>query len=295
MKKLVSILVNCHNGEKYLNQAIDSILKQSYHNFEIIFFDNASTDKSLNIIKNYQDSRINIYQSKDFLTLYEARNKALDYCKGDFISFLDVDDFWHVDFLKKRENFFNQENKMFSYSNWNFLFEKKKKLIKSKEKIFSGMIFNDLSKNYVVKMSGLVINKKIFETISEKFNSNYSIIGDFDLVMKMALSFEAESINENLVTIRVHKNNFSNLYRELHFKEYQDWYKNLDLQKDIIKKNLKYFKEKLSYLKIIYLLVGRNKLKSIKEIINYPNNFKKLKLLVIFLTPNYIIKKFLDK
>ena len=76
MKKLVSILVNCHNGEKFLNQAIDSILKQSYHNFEIIFFDNASTDKSLNIIKNYQDSRINIYQSKDFLTLYEARNKA---------------------------------------------------------------------------------------------------------------------------------------------------------------------------------------------------------------------------
>ncbi len=172
---------------------------------------------------------------------------------------------------------------------------KKKKLIKSKEKIFSGMIFNDLSKNYVVKISGLVINKKIFETIPEKFNSNYNIIGDFDLVMKMALSFEAESINENLVTIRIHKNNFSNLYRELHFKEYQDWYKNLNLQKDIIKKNLKYFKEKLSYLKIIYLLVTRNKLKSIKEIINYPNNFKKLKLLVILLTPNYIINKLLEK
>ena len=113
--------------------------------------------------------------------------------------------------------------------------------------------------------------------------------------MKMALRFEAESINENLVTIRIHKNNFSNLSRELHFKEYQDWYKNLNLQKDIIKKNLKYFKEKLSYLKIIYLLVTRNKLKSIKEIINYPNNFKKLKLLVILLTPNYIINKLLEK
>ena len=48
------------NEKKYLNEAIDSILKQSYQNFEIIFFDNASTDKSLDIIKNYQDIRINI-------------------------------------------------------------------------------------------------------------------------------------------------------------------------------------------------------------------------------------------
>ena len=86
----------------------------------------------------------------------------MNLCKGDFISFLDVDDFWHTDFLKKRENFYNQEIKMFSYSNWNFLFERKKKVVRSKEKIFSGMIFDDLSKNYVVKISGLIINKKNF-------------------------------------------------------------------------------------------------------------------------------------
>ena len=127
MKKLVSILVNCHNGEKYLNEAIDSILKQSYQNFEIIFFDNASTDKSLNIIKNYQDIRINIYQSKDFLTLYEARNKALDYCKGDFISFLDVDDFWHVDFLKKEKIFLIKKIKC-SHIQIGTFYSKKKKI-----------------------------------------------------------------------------------------------------------------------------------------------------------------------
>ena len=252
MKKLVSVLVNCHNGEKYLKEAINSILNQSYPNFEIIFFDNNSTDRSLEIIKSYNDQRINIYKSKNLIPLYEARNKALNLCKGDFISFLDVDDFWHTDFLKKRENFYNQEIKMFSYSNWNFLFERKKKVVPSKEKIFSGMIFDELSKNYVVKISGLIINKKIFQLITEKFNPKYSIIGDFDLVMKMALKFEAESIDENLVTIRIHKNNFSNLNRELHYKEYQDWYSNLNFQNMIINKNLKYFKEKLSYLKIIY-------------------------------------------
>ena len=295
MGKLVSILVNCHNGEKYLNEAINSILKQSYQDFEIIFFDNASTDKSLSIMQRYQDNRISIYESKNLIPLYEARNRALSYCKGDFISFLDVDDFWHVDFLKKRENFFNQENKMFSYSNWNFLFEKKKKLIKSREKVFSGMIFNELSKNYVVKISSLVINKKIFQIISEKFNPKYNIIGDFDLVMKMALKFEAESIDENLVTIRIHKNNFSNLHRELHYKEFHHWYENLNFQNILIKKNLKYFKEKLSYLKTIHLLINGNKLRSISEIISYPNNLKKLKLLIILFIPNFLIKKLLEK
>lgn len=295
MKKLVSVLVNCHNGEKYLKEAINSILNQSYPNFEIIFFDNNSTDRSLEIIKSYNDQRINIYKSKNLIPLYEARNKALNLCKGDFISFLDVDDFWHTDFLKKRENFYNQEIKMFSYSNWNFLFERKKKVVRSKEKIFSGMIFDDLSKNYVVKISGLIINKKIFQSIKEKFNPKYSIIGDFDLVMKMALKFEAESIDENLVTIRIHKNNFSNLNRELHYKEYQDWYSNLNFQNMIINKNLKYFKEKLSYLKIIYFLISGKKLKSINEILNYPNNLKKIKLLTIFLIPNFLIKKLLKK
>ena len=184
---------------------------------------------------------------------------------------------------------------MFSYSNWNFLFERKKKVVRSKEKIFSGMIFDELSKNYVVKISGLIINKKIFQLITEKFNPKYSIIGDFDLVMKMALKFEAESIDENLVTIRIHKNNFSNLNRELHYKEYQDWYSSLNFQNMIINKNLKYFKEKLSYLKIIYFLISGKKLKSINEIFNYPNNLKKIKLLTIFLIPNFLIKKLLEK
>mgnify|MGYP001196544168 FL=1 len=69
MKKLVSVLVNCHNGEKYLKEAINSILNQSYPNFEIIFFDNNSTDRSLEIIKSYNDQRINIYKSKNLIPL----------------------------------------------------------------------------------------------------------------------------------------------------------------------------------------------------------------------------------
>ena len=56
-KNLVSIVMNCHNGEKYLKDAINSIIKQSYNKWELIFFDNASQDNSAKIVKNYKDKR----------------------------------------------------------------------------------------------------------------------------------------------------------------------------------------------------------------------------------------------
>ena len=95
---LVSILVNCYNGERYLNQCINSIINQSYKNWELIFWDNCSTDNSSKIIKNYKDKRVKIFKSKTFNRLYKARNLAIKKCKGKYICFLDVDDMW----LKKK-------------------------------------------------------------------------------------------------------------------------------------------------------------------------------------------------
>ena len=62
---LVSIVINCYNGEKYLRKSIESILDQSYKNLELIFWDNHSTDQSRNIIKSYDDSRIKIFFSQN--------------------------------------------------------------------------------------------------------------------------------------------------------------------------------------------------------------------------------------
>ena len=64
---LVSIIVNCYNSERYLKETIDSILAQTYSNYEIIFWDNQSTDTTANIIKSYNDERIYYYYAdKDF-------------------------------------------------------------------------------------------------------------------------------------------------------------------------------------------------------------------------------------
>ena len=72
---LVSILMNCYNGEKYLKEAIDSIYNQTYDNWEIIFWDNASTDETANIVKSY-DHKIKYYLAAKTSPLGEARNFA---------------------------------------------------------------------------------------------------------------------------------------------------------------------------------------------------------------------------
>ena len=93
-KPLVSIIMNCFNGEKFLKKSLQSVLVQTFKNWELIFFDNRSTDKSLKIVKNFNDKRIKIVKSKKNLKLYHARNEAIKISRGKFIAFIDCDDWW---------------------------------------------------------------------------------------------------------------------------------------------------------------------------------------------------------
>ena len=65
--ELISIIMNCHNGEKFLKKALNSILQQTYENWELIFWDNNSNDKSKNIFKKFKDLGLNIFMQKNFL------------------------------------------------------------------------------------------------------------------------------------------------------------------------------------------------------------------------------------
>ena len=99
---LVSVIMNCHNGEKYLQQSLNSLLIQSYNNWELIFYDNCSTDNSALILKRYRDKRIKYFKSNKKLNLGLARKKALEKARGKLITFLDTDDLWKkINFICK--------------------------------------------------------------------------------------------------------------------------------------------------------------------------------------------------
>ena len=127
-RPVVSIIMNCHNGEKFLNESISSVINQTYKNWELIFFDNFSKDKSREILNSFfHDKRIKYFRSQKFMSLYEARNSAIQKCKGKLIAFLDTDDIWLNDKLEKQILVYKTKKDCdLIYSNF-FVFDEEKK------------------------------------------------------------------------------------------------------------------------------------------------------------------------
>ena len=126
-KPLVSIIVNCFNGEQFLKVALDSILNQTYKYWEIIFWDNQSTDNSVEIFKRYKDKRFKYYYAPQHTTLYRARNEAIKKTSGEIIAFLDTDDWWNKDKLERQISFFEDDKVGMVYSNFYLFYENNKK------------------------------------------------------------------------------------------------------------------------------------------------------------------------
>ena len=222
---LVSVIINCHNGEKYLEECLKSVLLQNYKNWEIIFWDNLSTDKSKSIVNSFSDKRIKYFYSNKFLNLYHARNLAIAQASGKYISFLDVDDFWEKEKIESQVIFLenNQDIKMV-YSNF-YLFDqfKKKKISRYKNYLPHGKITDQLLKNYSIGILTVCVHKKIFEKFV--FEPKYNVIGDFDLFIKISREISIGCIQEPLANYRIHDNNFSKKKKHVHIKELKSWIK----------------------------------------------------------------------
>ena len=124
---LVSIIVNCYNGEKYLHESINSIINQTYKNWEIIFWDNQSTDRSAEIYKSFNNEKFNYYYAQSHTSLYKARNQAIEKCSGELIAFLDADDWWSPNKLEIQINLLKDNEVGLVYSNYYIYNEDTKK------------------------------------------------------------------------------------------------------------------------------------------------------------------------
>ena len=125
MKELVSIITPCHNSEKFIKKTIESVLSQTYENWEMIIVDDVSSDKSYEIAKEYanKDKRINAIRLKQNSGPAVARNKAIEMAKGRYIAFLDSDDLWKREKLQKQINFMKENDYAFTYSAYELIDE----------------------------------------------------------------------------------------------------------------------------------------------------------------------------
>tara|TARA_B100000242_G_C42951480_1_gene441170 strand:- start:76 stop:876 length:801 start_codon:yes stop_codon:yes gene_type:complete len=250
---LVSVIINCYNGQKYLEQCIKSILNQNYKNWELIFYDNCSTDSSKDIFKKYSDNNNFFYvKSKKLINLYSARNKALEFTNGKYICYIDVDDLWSEEKLEEQVKFLNN-NKEFGivYSNFTINDEIKKiKKARYTNPLPSGNIYKDLIKNYQVGMLTVCFRKEILKQFL--FNNEYNIIGDFDLIIRISKSIKIGCIDKELAIYRLHENNFHKKLK-VYINELENWLQ--ENKQDL--KNIEYFNMRYSLLKLkIKNLIG---------------------------------------
>ena len=248
---LVSIVINCFNGEKYLREALDSVIKQTYKNWEIIFWDNKSTDKSAEIFKSYQDKRFKYFSATSHTSIvYEARNDALEKTTGEFIAFLDVDDWWLPDKLGKQLPLFEDSEVGLVYGKLWYFFEKKnKKKIFKKRNLPTGMIVNDLLRENVIGSPTYVIRKKALESLSYYFNDHYHIIGDYDFYVRFATKWKFKCVQTPIAVARIHGQNESLIKRNVEINEMKIWHE--EAKKNPVLSSLSEFDKFPS--KILYL------------------------------------------
>jgi len=289
----ISVIVNCHNGEKYLEKCIKSILNQKFKNFEIIFFDNASSDDSKKILNSFKDKRIKYFYSDIKFSLYKARNEAIKHSLGKFIAFLDVDDWWEDNYLSNMENYFENQKYDYFYTNTLIYNEKRDTFVKYKKfSLPDGIIYPFLAKDYFIIISGLVIKKEILQK-EMYFNESYNIIGDYDLLMRISKYANAKSFSIPLINYRVHKKNFSKLNERMFYDEYKQWFnKQSEMNDENFEINKNFFLLKLNKLELNYLLYEGKTIKLLFKILKYPQFSLKLKYLLAFFLPLKLVNFF---
>ena len=120
--ELVSIIIPVYNSEKFLEDTIKTIKDQTYINWEAIFVNDKSKDKSVEIIKKYQenDDRIKLLENKENSGAAVSRNKGIEAAAGRYICFLDSDDLWDKEKLEKQVKFMEEKQCEFSFTGYEF-------------------------------------------------------------------------------------------------------------------------------------------------------------------------------
>jgi glycosyltransferase involved in cell wall biosynthesis len=201
----VSIIMNCFNGERYLREAIDSVYAQTYQDWEIIFWDNASTDNSAEIAKRY-DEKLRYFRGEKTVPIGHARNLALENTQGQFITFLDCDDIWLFSKLERQVLLMEENTDIdFLYANYYRFFERgKKKVLALKNKQPEGYVFERFLHHYPVATVTAMVRRSALQRLETLYDNKLRVSSDFDLFMRVLYKVKAGYIEEPLAIYRIH-------------------------------------------------------------------------------------------
>ena len=202
---LVSIIMPSWNTGNFISESIQSVIKQTYKNWELIIVDDCSTDNTDEVVKSFKDKRIRYLKNEKNSGAAITRNRAISEANGEWIAFLDSDDLWLDEKLEKQLEFMGEHGYVFSYHDYVKIDEASQPLniyvtgpeVVTKQKMYNYGYPGCLTFMYSAKAMGLIQIKDI------KKNNDYAIL------LKLCKKANCYLLAENLAQYRIRKKSIS--------------------------------------------------------------------------------------
>lgn len=208
LEPLVSIITPVYNAEEFIVDTINSVLSQTYQNWELILVDDVSTDSSREIIQKFEqeDKRIKVVLLKENSGAAIARNTAIDYAKGKYIAFVDSDDLWTSDKLQKQVQFMEKNDYSFTFTSYRMINEDGSDTGKNVQAP-NEVSYKFLLKNTIIGCSTVMLN---IEKLGKVKMKNIRTRQDFVLWLSiLKTGVHAYGLQEELGIYRLVKNSIS--------------------------------------------------------------------------------------
>ena len=292
---LLSVLLPVYNGEKFIREAVDSILEQTFTNFELIIIDDCSTDNTVSIIKEYNDARI-VLKIKEINSGYtDSLNWGIENCSGKFIARMDADDVCFPTRFDEQIKIMTKNPGIIVCGSWATIYGTNN-YIKHPEK-HNDIFISSLEHCPIVHPS-VMINK--FLLGSERYNKDFEPAEDYEFWTRLLHKGTFYNIQKSLLFYREHNHNISRTKKNIQ-KEKTIYLKflfyasiNPSIEKIIFNAFKQYHnKEKINTHSFKELYAMYNKLLFYKPInLNPKISLLKTRLVIIFLKENPLSKQF---
>ncbi len=210
MKGLVSVIVPVYNRGNLVSETIDSILSQTYKNFEIILINDGSSDDSLSILAAYErrfPEKIRVIDQKNQGQII-ARNNGIKVARGQYIAFLDSDDLWKKDKLERQLPLF-QQGVGLVYTGTEIINEKGETVrLEPADEALVGDIYGQLLVKNRMTGGTVVVTAEALEKVGV-FSQDFKAAENWDLWLRICKEYSADVVADPLIEYRVHSNNMS--------------------------------------------------------------------------------------
>ncbi len=298
-KPLISVLMNCYNGEKYIREAVDSVINQTYENWELIFWDNQSSDSSAKLFLEYDDCRLKYFYAQKHTELGDARVEAMSKAKGSWVGILDVDDIWCKEKLEYQVDIINKSlndgvELGLVYGKVLEINERGVEVgelshINYKNKILpNGMILKELllKGNFIMSPS-ILFSMNAFKQIGG-FPIGYLNASDYYISCAISSIYRVGVVNKYVAKYREHQNNLTLNQKVIAFEEqlmiFNKWVKYVDVD-DLQKiKRIRELNVMIAFMEMKY---KNNYIRGVKLILLNGSFLLAIKIVIKYLFSKY--------